>query len=1104
MNAEDHGEVQRRMLTPRIGESLHRDLFNVERILSDVRYAEGALDVLMRPALNVTRSIFVSHGLTAPSDNLYGCIEALHAKSLIPDEIASYLHFIRTLSNKPHHGAESVRLQISDADNAYRALLRVVEWHFCESESGPHLDSIYGGSGAAEEGSGDRKPLEQTSSSGLDSRGQPRQSEPLTDAERAEVLRSYAEQLVAEMNNNLVLELCERPYYEDICIAPALFLVEPTTGRLAPVDIGHVAASRRAVILGEPGSGKTTALRSLALSLIREKPAPVVPVYVALASFGLSWIEKGVGAFRLFLDSELRLLGCSSLSELQGAARRECLLLLDGWDELPSERACALVKQFLLSAQLPFVISARPEVQRTLPLAARYEMAQLSPDRIHEFTQLRIRDDAVLRGFQNWLTSEPSLSRLARNPLNLSIMTIAYMDRPDDARLTKTALYERAFEAILRQHHRDMNRDGDDPAAHDELFDAERVLQEIAYSTMRSGEGRFFSQRQLNQAIAKVLGQIPAGFPGQLVGRLGVIRDRRAGRLEFFHLWYQEFLAARELVEGAHDMVSELSLPALTPALPFVVGLLRDQDRIFDLLLRIRIHDSFSYCRSISEADLETERVGKLLRRAVVNAEQSDPRPPVRVELAPALAEAGLGAAGGLKEILFDADLSEYARRAALEALALLPIRDGTLNDALLRLLADSSHGILYHIIELVGRRRLAAARQVLETYRADADPIVAGDALWALMQLGVAGAADFSEEQMALLMERLYSEDRHVQGHALRTIGRLRVDRALPRLEAYLTRQDAAYRWIAAEAAGLIGGRDSLGVLTAGIYDTDPRVVAASLQGLVDCGECGSAQLLEKIRQLRENPTWIVFREETLGGCAAATFSLLVEREKAKNLARLLVTRHCATEWNAEGRLQGTVDLPLSEAGVSEARSFALWLRGWSVSRVVASPAQRASQTGEIVAHTLGVPFEVHPGLRELDHGRWEGRRFQDLLEDPVTGYAAWLRRPDLIPIPGGRESAGMAQQRIVEAIRSVALDHPGETVLLVSHKHIRALLRCWLHGLGLERFQDGIDDSTLPEEIPRETVQRICQAVQQAHEEVPSPEQARGESGAGEGAES
>ncbi len=59
------------------------------------------------------------------------------------------------------------------------------------------------------------------------------------------------------------------------------------------------------------------------------------------------------------------------------------------------------------------------------------------------------------------------------------------------------------------------------------------------------------------------------------------------------------------------------------------------------------------------------------------------------------------------------------------------------------------------------------------------------------------------------------------------------------------------------------------------------------------------------------------------------------------------------------------------------------------------------------------------------------------------------------------------MAQQRAVEALRAVVREHPGETVLVVTHKHIRAILTCWLREESLQAFSRMVSDSVEPEEL-------------------------------------
>ena len=62
----------------------------------------------------------------------------------------------------------------------------------------------------------------------------------------------------------------------------------------------------------------------------------------------------------------------------------------------------------------------------------------------------------------------------------------------------------------------------------------------------------------------------------------------------------------------------------------------------------------------------------------------------------------------------------------------------------------------------------------------------------------------------------------------------------------------------------------------------------------------------------------------------------------------RLILLRHGESNWNAEGRMQGTADPPLSAAGRAEARELAPLLDGLRPDAVVTSDLRRARQTAE------------------------------------------------------------------------------------------------------------------------------------------------------------
>src|ERR1700749_3281073 len=79
---------------------------------------------------------------------------------------------------------------------------------------------------------------------------------------------------------------------------------------------------------------------------------------------------------------------------------------------------------------------------------------------------------------------------------------------------------------------------------------------------------------------------------------------------------------------------------------------------------------------------------------------------------------------------------------------------------------------------------------------------------------------------------------------------------------------------------------------------------------------------------------------------------------------------RHGETDWNAQNLSQGSVDIPLNETGLAQARSASLLLRNRGIRAIIASPLSRARVTAEIAAAELGLPLQIDDGLREVAFG--------------------------------------------------------------------------------------------------------------------------------------
>ena len=878
-----------------------------------------------------------------------------------------------------------------------------------------------------------------------------------------EYLSIYKNNLINEINNNLVLELYDKPQYEDICITPFVYSIDKITNKKTIIEIGKLLEFKRSIIIGEPGSGKTTALRKLALDLLHQEKLTIIPIYISLASFSTEHNKNDLKSFADYVKYEVYLFGIPDISFLFNSSY-EHLFLLDGWDEVADDHYRDLIKHYLTNPKINFIITSRPEAQRTLPFAEKFEMHPLSKKRIKEFIKLRISN---VNELFNWIIDDERLLQLAMNPLNLSIITIVYMETGTVEGLNKAKLYERAFEAIIRQYNREHTFDGYLKDNKNQILNIDEYLKLLAYDALTDGEGRFFSIQQINKVALKVWNYIPENLHKIVSGKLGIIRDRRSGRMEFFHLWYQEFLVAKYILDTNKNIVNLLNNAKLASSLPYVIGLISNPKNSYDILINVKIIDVFNFCRAVYEGDFDEKQLDKLIIKVIRFGENHIPKIPVRIELSKALSQINKKGIPSFVNILKNKNFNDYIRRSALEALALLTDKD-YFSKILLELLEDTSVSVLWHVLEHVGRLKVNNAYNKLRVLAKHKDPIVAGDATWALNQ--ILNRVDFtlSNNLIDQLINCLSSDDIHLQGHALRTLGRLKISKAIPKLKEYFKNIDAGYRWIVPEAICLINSKEGIGILNDALEDSDLKVVASTLKCIIDYKIYDIPnEVIKKIQKYFNNTVWISFLDEQLGLLARNAYEKIIEKKQNFNLANIFIARHCKTSWNKEKRLQGTKDLPLSKEGREEAISNLTFISKLDIKRVITSNSLRALETAKIYANYLKVPLHIHPGLRELDHGYWEGKKIDQLVNDKSSLFHQWLNNPESIEIPGSVESASTAQQRILEAVKSIAVRYNGENVLIITHKHIKALLFCSLKSKDLKNFKYEIDDSTLPMKI-------------------------------------
>jgi probable phosphoglycerate mutase len=141
----------------------------------------------------------------------------------------------------------------------------------------------------------------------------------------------------------------------------------------------------------------------------------------------------------------------------------------------------------------------------------------------------------------------------------------------------------------------------------------------------------------------------------------------------------------------------------------------------------------------------------------------------------------------------------------------------------------------------------------------------------------------------------------------------------------------------------------------------------------------------------------------------------------------RLCLVRHGETAWNAERRIQGQLDVPLSAAGHAQARAAAHALAQESnpdsFCAIYSSDLARALHTAEAAAHLLGLPIRRLAGLRERHYGVLQTLTYAEFERRHPQAHARFLAREEAFALPG-RNLRGFAD-RVLDCVDGIVAAH-------------------------------------------------------------------------------
>ncbi len=168
--------------------------------------------------------------------------------------------------------------------------------------------------------------------------------------------------------------------------------------------------------------------------------------------------------------------------------------------------------------------------------------------------------------------------------------------------------------------------------------------------------------------------------------------------------------------------------------------------------------------------------------------------------------------------------------------------------------------------------------------------------------------------------------------------------------------------------------------------------------------------------------------------------------------MEQVLLIRPGATLYDEQRRVQGILDIPLSERGRAEVARLAEFLvalrESTSLVALYCGPGASVVGTAEILGKALGLKPRRIDELRNLDQGLWQGLQIEEIKRRNTKLFRQWIDDPRTICPPQG-ETVASAMERVRTAFKPLIRRHQGGEIFgLVVGEPLARLVSCFLRG--------------------------------------------------------